>query len=38
MKTDLDAAWDVLMQERAQYEDSIRQLSAFMNVPQSDWP
>lgn len=38
MKKDLDAAWATLSLERAQYEDSIRQLSTFMNVPQSDWP
>lgn len=38
MKKDLDAAWATLTQERAQYEDSLRQLSTFMNVPQSNWP
>lgn len=38
MKQDLDAAWATLTLERAQYEDSIRQLSKFMNVPQSEWP
>lgn len=38
LKQDQDAAWATFTQERARYEDSIRQLSWFMNVSQADWP